>query len=378
MLVPTLRLVAAGTGANGHSGEVCACAYTPDGAFVLSGGWDGHLRLWEATTGAPVTAFRAGEKPISACAVSPDGKQWVTGSMDGLLSTWDSVTQRRLSIFLAHTRPISAIVHSADGEALATASWDRNVILWNQGRERDGKPLTGHGDIVAGCQFTPDGRQLVSWSHDKTVRVWDVARGRLVTTLASHDDRVTVAAVSPDGHWAASGSRDGVLKLWDLRKEREVGSATLSAEMRACFFLPDGASLVTVNARGRLVIHTTPDLEERTECVSRVPLQCAQLAPSGQQIALGGDDGRVRFASVDGLEGVPLLATATPTPRRTATGLQRLFGRGTTTEAYSCTCPACRQAFELPGTPPGRATPCPHCNRQLRFSAPLPPVPASC
>ena len=41
----TLRLLASNPNAEGHKGEAFACAYTPDGAYVLSGGWDGHLRV---------------------------------------------------------------------------------------------------------------------------------------------------------------------------------------------------------------------------------------------------------------------------------------------------------------------------------------------
>src|SRR5581483_12291532 len=75
-IVPTLRLTPAPESEK-HEGEVFSCCYTPDGAFVLSAGWDGHLRLWEVSSGAHLTALKVGNKPLSACAVSPDGKRWV-------------------------------------------------------------------------------------------------------------------------------------------------------------------------------------------------------------------------------------------------------------------------------------------------------------
>src|SRR3954453_17178670 len=64
-----------------HGGGVFCCTYTPDGAFVLSGGWDGWLRLWDASSAAVITGFQAGPKPLSACAVTPDASRWVSGSM---------------------------------------------------------------------------------------------------------------------------------------------------------------------------------------------------------------------------------------------------------------------------------------------------------
>ena len=78
----TLRLLEATSPADRHDGEVFGCAYTPDGACVLTGGWDGNLRLWDAGTGAQMTALPVSPKPLSSCAVTPDGQHWLSGSME--------------------------------------------------------------------------------------------------------------------------------------------------------------------------------------------------------------------------------------------------------------------------------------------------------
>jgi WD40 repeat protein len=353
----------------GHGGEVFSVTFAPHGDLVLSGGWDGHLRLWEVSSGAQVSALHASHKAISACAVSPDGKQWLSGALDGMLASWDPATHRQLTSVLAHTRPISLILFSPDSQELTTASWDRSIGVWNQVRERDGRMLVGHDDIVAGCRFTPDGAHLFSWSHDRTARVWDVAQGQPAAKLEGHADRVTAGAVSPDGLWAATGARDRVLMLWDLRAERAAASVCLGGEVRACFFLPDGESLVTVDQNGRIVLHSVPDLGERQELVTRRRVQCADLAPDGATVALGGEDGRLSFVAVDGLEAAALLVTPKQTTHESQTRWQRLFGGRRVTHAYACTCPKCRHAFELPNGALGQPTSCPVCRRPLRLSA---------
>jgi WD40 repeat protein len=369
--VPTLRLPAAKAAPNGHCGEVFTCAFTPDGAFALSGGWDGHLRVWDASTGAAVTGFSTCTKAVSACAVSPAGRYFLSGSLDGQLSIWDAEGQTLARTFLAHTRPISAIVFGDDEDTLVTASWDRSLMLWDLEHERDGRPLYGHGDIVAGCRYTPDGKRLLSWSYDGTLRLWDLKPLAPAATLAGHEDRVLTAAISPDGQYAASGGRDGTLKLWDLGRPREVQSLGTASEIRACFFLLDGASLVTVDMHGRLALYSVPELQLTAGLATRLGVQCADLDAAGSRIALGCGDGRVTFVSVDGFDEAPLLVTPTQVNRRTATPLQRLFGRSTLEHAYSCTCPVCRHAFEVPKAPPGHAAACPRCRRQLRLSTAL-------
>ena len=186
--------------------------------------------------------------------------------------------------------------------------------------------------------------------------------------LNGHTDRVTAGAVSPDGSKAASGSRDRTVKLWDLRSCRQVASAAVAAEVKACRFMLDGQSLVAVDAQGRLTLHSLPELEVQAELATRLPVECADLAPSNDQIALGCENGQVRLVAVEGFESAPLLVTATRTSRRTATPLQRLFGKHQLIHAYQCTCPICRQAIELSASESERPLPCPGCRRQLRIA----------
>jgi WD40 repeat protein len=366
--VPSLRLQAPVPGAVKHNGEVFGCAYAPDGNHLLTGGWDAHLRVWDAGSGAQVTAFQAGSKPISACAFSPDGRHLLSGFLDGFLARWDASSQQLVSRFVAHARPVSAIVFSGDGQRLATASWDRNLVLWDIRKESDSRLLTGHADIVAGCRFTPDGRMLVSWSYDGTLGLWDVARGQPLALLPSHEDRLTAGAVSPDGQWVATGSRDQSLKLWNLSTQAETASVSLEAEIRACLFLLDGEHLIAADAQGQLSLHALPDLGLCDTLQTGLRLQCAELSPTGGQVVVGCETGDVRFVAVEGFDRAPLAVTATRTSRRTATALQRFFGRSRLTEAYRCTCPVCRETFELESNP-SQPQPCPSCRRSLRIRA---------
>jgi WD40 repeat protein len=366
--VGTLQLRDSEPGTPGHDGEIYGCAYAPDGAFVLSAGWDGHLRLWETTTGAPIAALQAGAKPLASCTWTPDGKQWLSGSMEGLLCFWDGITHQPGQTFLAHTRPISALRYAPDGQQLATASWDRQVLLRKVGKEREGKALAGHQDIVAGCRYTADGKQLLSWSYDGTLRLWDVEFGGELGTLHGHEDRVTAAALSPDGAWAVSGGRDGVLRLWDLRQKAEILSVSQGAEVRGCFFLLDGESLVTIDANGWMLLLSAPGFEVQAELQTGLKVLCGDLAPSGQQIVLGGEDGQLYWVTVEGRENSALLVTATRGIRQSTSVFGRLLGKTHTKTVYSYTCPICQQSVEVASLP-SKPFRCSHCRRSLRINA---------
>src|SRR5207245_864573 len=128
-----------------------------------------------------------------------------------------------------------------------------------------------------------------------------------------------------------------------------------------------GESLVAVDAHGRITVHSLPELKMRTQLLTRLPVLCAALAPSGSQIALGCENGQVGLVALEGFDSAPLFVTATQTSKRTATPLQRLFGRHQLSHAYLCTCPICRHPIELPASDSSQLLPCPGCQRQLRI-----------
>jgi hypothetical protein len=119
---------------------------------------------------------------------------------------------------------------------------------------------------------------------------------------------------------------------------------------------------------GRWTIHVVPGLGKVGELLTRAPAQAAAISPTGQQIAMACSDGRVRFIAVEGMDGVPLAITVQRSLRRRANALQRFFGRSTVSFAFSLTCPACRQLFELPNAVVGQTYPCTKCRRKLRVA----------
>jgi WD40 repeat protein len=335
---------------------------------VLSAAWDGHLRLWDVASGEALVFLKVGPKPLSSCAFTPDGKSWIAGSMEGILSFWDAAQLIKCSEFMGHTRPISTIVYAPGGQQLVTASWDRSITLRKVGKEGEGKNLSGHKDIVAGCCYSADGRRLLSWSHDGTLRLWDMDFATELCCMSGHEDRVTAAALSPDGRWAVSGGRDRILKLWDLQQGAEVGSWPQDAEVRGCYFLLDGNAFAAVDSEGRIFLLSVPDMQLKTDLRTRLKVMCGSLSPSGLQLALGCEDGRVRFVDLEDVEQGSLIVTAKQCLKEETTMLSRFLGRSKTVRTFQYACPACRHAVES-ATLPAADFDCPHCHRPLRIAA---------
>jgi len=361
-----LRLVEASGPCDKHEGEVYCTSYTPDGAYLLSAGWDGCLRLWDAQTASSITSLSASPKPLSSCLSSPDGQYWLAGSMEGLLSVWDGVSHSVVASHLAHTRPISGLDFSPDGQWLATASWDRQVSLRRVDYLQEGKILGTHSDIVAGCRFSLDGESLYSWSYDATLKVWDLKLLRERVTLTGHSDRITCFSLSPDGRMALTGSRDTTIRLWDMEQFSELATVNIGAEVRSCSFLLDGESVIVVDSVGRMFLMVAPVFAVVEHIQTPFKTLSSALSPNGLQIALGGEDGMVYFLDIEGQEQTPFVVTATPFEKEEPPSmLGRLFGGPRRSLQFSYTCPSCRYVIQVRDLPT-QPVACPCCGRSLR------------
>ena len=185
--------------------------------------------------------------------------------------------------------------------------------------------------------------------------------------LHGHDDRVTAAGPSPDGRWAVSGGRDGAVHFWDLANGASVRSILRPAEVRACFFMLDGASVVVVDAAGGVAVLSTPQLEVCSQVQTRLKPQSAELSPLGMELALGCEDGLTYFIGLEGVDESPLIVPVGRRPRPAGGMLGRLLGKSRVTYIYEYTCPVCRRPGEA-ATLASQPFPCAGCRRSLRMS----------
>src|SRR5262249_15606654 len=67
---------------------------------------------------------------VTAVAFSPDGTRLATASFDRTARLWEARTGQELLVLKGHTHAVRSVVFSPDGTRLATASFDRTARLW--------------------------------------------------------------------------------------------------------------------------------------------------------------------------------------------------------------------------------------------------------
>src|SRR5262249_9910364 len=116
-----------------HGDAVTRVAFSPDGRTLITAGYSGVVRQWDAKTGKPIgqplrhsdrQPLRHSDRFIDAMAVSPDGKLLVTGSRDKTAQLWDLAAGERLGSSWPHPDTVWAAAFSPDGRLAVTGCGD--------------------------------------------------------------------------------------------------------------------------------------------------------------------------------------------------------------------------------------------------------------
>jgi WD40 repeat protein len=281
-------------------GGVYSIAFSPDGKFLLTGGDDSEIRLWQIEENRQHLSWSANNFWVFTCAFSPDGKMVASGSSEAVIRFWNTKTGQSLKVLKGHTNLIFSVVFSPDGKTLASGSTDETVRLWDVSTGECLKVLEGHSQGGLSVAFSADGQYLASASHDQSVLLWNVQTGEHIRTLKGHTNLVFSVTFSPDGRFIATGSHDQTARLWDF----ESGECLRILEghtdiIFAVAFSPDSSFLVSGSSDQTARIWDT-----NTGCCIRLLQGSAncfwslQFSPKGDLVASGGTEQIVKLWDV--------------------------------------------------------------------------------
>lgn len=236
-----------------HTARIQSLAWSPDGAYLVSGSEDGTARVWQRETGATVVTFRGHTGSVNLVSWSPQDSRIVSGGSDGVVCLWDSRTGELLQTYHGHQSGIwGGLAWSPDGTRIASASLDRTAQVWDAFSGNMLVTYHGHTGIIASLAWSPDGTRIASGGGypECMIHVWDATTGMLHLLYRDHErdehrqrplfgrvlhlhdkdlenwlreaSSVHGLAWSPDGTTMASAGLRTVCRVWDAASGRNL------------------------------------------------------------------------------------------------------------------------------------------------------------
>ena len=145
-------------------------AFSPDGRLLAIDGESDRLimfdlqdkrRLWEESPGVTAVAF------------APDGSSVVSGQYDGAVRVWDAHSGKRLHLFRTETKEMIVWTgFSWDGRCILASGPGGAVWAWDRAT---GSLLAKiRGRYARAAAISPDSRLIVCGNSDQTIRGWEL------------------------------------------------------------------------------------------------------------------------------------------------------------------------------------------------------------
>lgn len=209
----------------GHYYDMNTLTFSPDGQNIATGGEDGKVKLWNATSGFCFVTFPEHSASVSTVEFAKQGQVLFSASLDGTVRAFDLIRYRNFRTFTSPT-PVQFCSLAVDpsGDVVCAGSLDTfEIYMWSVQTGKLLDVLSGHSAPISGLVFSPTGNQLASSSWDRSIRLWPVfgrARGSEPITLSSE---ATSLSFHPDGKEVVASTLDGQLTFIDIA-EGEITS----------------------------------------------------------------------------------------------------------------------------------------------------------
>eukprot|EP01039_Chlorochromonas_danica_P006249 gene6249-6890_t len=234
----------------GHTDSVTSVGFNFNGNLLLTGSYDGTVRIWQVASGSCQQVLE-GPEDVEWAAWHSKGNAVLAGSKDGTIWMWLAHNGQCMMVFSGHDGLVSAGCFSRDGKAVCSGGEDGTVRIWQPRTgacshvfENNERTKDGHEASVT-CIDT-EGELLVTGSMDGTARIYHVHNLRLLN-IFQHSQAVAHERQGEEGQgeddeeqeemeevqgvecvafargsfkWLATGGGDKTLKIWDYASQQ--------------------------------------------------------------------------------------------------------------------------------------------------------------
>ncbi len=199
-----------------YSSGYNSVAFSPDGQYIASGHIDNTIHFWYMGR-TYIYALKGHTDDVTSIAFFRNRPTLVSGSYDGTVRLWDLNSRSNLETFIGHTDKVYSVAVNPDESIIASGSDDNTIILWDITTGQPRIIQTNHTNGVHQLTFSIDGKTLISCGNreDPIIQIWDVSKAGLITDITAHTYGGVIVDFSPDGRTLISGSRDGTILFWD-------------------------------------------------------------------------------------------------------------------------------------------------------------------
>jgi WD40 repeat protein/serine/threonine protein kinase len=283
-----------------HTGWPLGLAVCADGAVVASGGMDGRIVLWNLASGTVQHILQVPKEEIRSIAATAGSQLLAAATTADKVWLWDTTKPEAppTSIDHAEFSTINDLAISPDGKFLATAAGRKMIRLFDVATRQHVCDLPGHSGNVARVAFTAAGDRLISAGWDRSIRVWDMSdvpdRVPTPLVLRGHTSYLTALSVDRLGRQIVSASDDGTVRLWNLDLPQAESSQPSGGRQIHCIVHSSDCSILAMSGPDKVIrLRNVADNSTSELRGSTADVNALAFDPGRGRLAAGLEDGSI-------------------------------------------------------------------------------------
>ncbi|KAI9349083.1 WD40-repeat-containing domain protein [Obelidium mucronatum] len=220
-----------------HVSVVRGVAFSNDGKFLVSGGRDKILNVWELSSGELFKTIPTHEA-MEAVGLVPEATRRVlvknlslkncnmiayTGGEKGIVRLWDlesgdCITTQKSEVNSSHE--ISDILLVEDKSEIVAVTSDHNFLFYDMIKDLSRcHQIVGYNEEIVDVAFvSPQETYLAVASNSEQIKIMDLQSSNC-DILYGHSNIVVCLDTSKDGTLLASGSKDNTALIWQYSED---------------------------------------------------------------------------------------------------------------------------------------------------------------
>jgi len=213
-------------GNTSEANHIRSLTWTPDSKYVICGGEDHYIRVFEIENKSLLATIEAGIGEVFQIQCAHKENYFATVTGDGALSLWK---QDKYTKLWSSKRPGKDVVATSlsisdDDKTIAVGFQDNSLVFWDVESQSIIYQHECHSSGIYATQYLPGNKRIITSGLDSDINIWDVEKNgkeismKLWKKLEGHTSYVLTLSIDATGKWLLSGSKDLKVILSSLEK----------------------------------------------------------------------------------------------------------------------------------------------------------------
>ncbi len=271
--------------------EAVGAAWHPDLPLAALGGADGTVMLLNTETKEIDKTFEGHESFVYAVTFSVDGHYLISGGIDGKIIVWD-IANGTQKYELSQFDYTDFVLFSSDSSKVLIAAgngdfWVNDILSGEQIQA-----FKGHGSRMLGASFSADDRSILTFNRDDSVRLWDMETGEEVSNYGNLGNDVLDVRLEPDPAILIQ-SVSGYLEYRNIATGGVIQAFNVDAYVVTAQFSLDGGFVTSISDNNHIQLWNVEDGEEYFGTQAGGQYFSVTVSPDGSMLLATGDEGKI-------------------------------------------------------------------------------------